>query len=413
MSKGANRDEYLDSLRGIAAMIVVIAHFFGVFYPFSLFGQSELHPEHEAWEGFMHSTPLGIIAAGQFAVCFFFILSGYVLSYRYLGEEGERSRLIGTIVKRPVRLGGVVLSTMLIGWLLIISGQIYSKPVAEITHSTWFSQYWTGEFPAARFLRQLLVSPFASGAEYDPPLWTIDLELYGSFLTFGYLLVFGHSRYRWISQLALLFLAKRYRMQGFVLGLMLADLKKNYPASPIHPLAVRAVPLLFPVGLLLASFPHYLAAEDLRNTLYGAFPTLRGLNGGYSMLGALLVFVAALNCPRCAEFLNRKPMRFLGSISYALYAIHFLVLGSFSSWLFLRIHSSMPYSLAVLVIVLVSMPVNLLLSWWITKYIDTVAIAASDRLGKFVSKQARGILSRARAARVRWVVGQIERRDVR
>ena len=108
------KKNHLEALRGIAALIVVIGHYLNAFYPYTVFGSSGDYVAHGMWEKLLLTTPLGFFKAGDFAVCVFFVLSGYVLSYKYLGEKDVRPPIIAAILKRPFRLGGLVVFSQLI-----------------------------------------------------------------------------------------------------------------------------------------------------------------------------------------------------------------------------------------------------------------------------------------------------------
>lgn len=73
-----------ESLRGLAAMTVLFGHFFSTFYP--ALGNADIKFIHtkNAIELFIAKSPLNILYSGNFGVCIFFILSGYVLNCRYV-----------------------------------------------------------------------------------------------------------------------------------------------------------------------------------------------------------------------------------------------------------------------------------------------------------------------------------------
>ena len=74
---------YLDGLRGLAAFEVVFHHFILAFYP-ALFAGPGV-PTHLApgQEVFVSGSVLNLLYDGNFAVCIFFVLSGYVLSHKF------------------------------------------------------------------------------------------------------------------------------------------------------------------------------------------------------------------------------------------------------------------------------------------------------------------------------------------
>ncbi|MDQ1276051.1 MAG: hypothetical protein QG610_1626 [Euryarchaeota archaeon] len=71
----AEKINYLDGLRGIAAINVMIMHFFVALAPAMVYGSK--YPSHfGSLDSVFSTTPLGLIGAGNFSVCIFFVLSG-------------------------------------------------------------------------------------------------------------------------------------------------------------------------------------------------------------------------------------------------------------------------------------------------------------------------------------------------
>src|SRR5690348_5116309 len=85
-----SRVTYLDGLRGIAALVVVLNHYAWSFYP-AIFTRSieELHSKTKI-ESFIYNSynsPLGIVLNGTFAVCLFLVLSGFLVSFKYFKKQ--------------------------------------------------------------------------------------------------------------------------------------------------------------------------------------------------------------------------------------------------------------------------------------------------------------------------------------
>jgi len=374
----------------VAALIVVVSHFFTVFYPYTIFGTQGTYVRKAVWEDLFFYPPFGTMISGCYAVCIFFILSGYVLSYGYLGEKGVKIRIAAATVKRPFRLGGLVLASVLAGAFLWGSGLFFNGSVASIAGSTpWFDSFWHGDFKLYEFIGNIFGSLFSSGVTYNPPLWTIRIELNGSLLVFAFVFFFGSLRYRLAILAILLIVFHRSFYQGFVFGILLADLSKNYATAFPAKLGRYAVLPVFILAVYFSSFPYYVPTAFPAATIYTALPKMKILGGGYAMLGALLTFILVDLLPRVKGHLESRFFLFLGKISYGLYVVHFLVIGSFSSWLFLRLRDHLGYEASFLAVVLISVPLMFWLAHLLTEYIDEPSITLATRIGKITGDLVR------------------------
>lgn len=379
-----NREVHLDSLRGIAAMIVVITHYMGAFFPYSTFGQQGSYQQKLPIENIFFYPPFGLIVAGNFAVCLFFILSGYVLSYRFLGEPRETKQIVIAILKRPIRLGGVVLFTVILSSYLWHENLYFNDLVSEISTSTpWFTTLWRGNFSLDAFLLSTSRALFADAQRYNIALWTIQVELYGSILVFLTLLVISNFKYRSIVFLILIAVLAKSFYQGFFLGMLIADLIKNKPFS-LSVTAKKYLSIFFGIGFIyFSSYPYYVSTEFISTTIYNGLPTNKGFKGGYPMLASLLLFSFICLNDKAKHYLNLKLFKFLGDISYGVYSVHILVIGSFSSWIFLQLHQELGYLFSFFITFILGLTLIILLGQLITKYIDEPSI----KLSKFMSKK--------------------------
>jgi peptidoglycan/LPS O-acetylase OafA/YrhL len=391
------RQAHFDSLRGLAALLVVFAHHMAAFYPYAIFGVQGSYLQHAEWETLFFYPPFGLLVAGQFAVCLFFILSGYVLSYNFIGEPFQSKKIIAAIVKRPVRLGGLVLFTIMLAGLLWHYGLFYNAAVAEISASKpFFISYWAGDLDISRLLTDVATSAFSAGRYYNPPLWTIKMELYGSLEVFLFVLLFGTSKYRLFLLALLLVLTRNSLYQGFVIGVIFADMVKCGRLDRNSLGNLRALSLLAPLFLFFSAYPNYVSSDFIGKTLYGFLPDDGGFGGGYPMLAAFLLFWLVVANGRSQNILHHPHLQFLGRISYGLYVIHFLVIGSFSSWLFLKLYGTLGYGATVLAVLLVGLPLIGLAAYLVTRFVDEPFV----RLASYTSRKTLDLLGSRAVSRL-------------
>jgi peptidoglycan/LPS O-acetylase OafA/YrhL len=381
--KSTYHQPHLDALRGIAALIVVFTHYIGAFLPYSAFANQGYYQQRFSFESLFFYPPFGLMIAGHFAVCLFFILSGYVLSYSYLGEARNTKKLCIAILKRPIRLGGVVLFTVMLGGALWYAGFYYNDAVADLsTSKPWFSDLWKGGFDINAFLTNISGSLFSHAEIYNKSMWTIQVELYGSMLVFLVLLFASNYKYRFILFIFLSVFFMRSFYQGFFLGMLVADLLKNKPIKLSANVRKLFELVLFSLFLYFSSYPHYASTEYLmHHTIYNFLPSDAGFEGGYPMLAAFLLFCFICLNDKVKSFLNFKVFKFLGKISYGVYGVHILVIGSFSSWMFLAVYPELGYAATFLLVLLSGLLLAIFLGYLITLYVDKPAIRLSNFAG--------------------------------
>ena len=292
MERGAVRFRFLDGLRGWAAVVVLLHHLFIDGLPANSF-----MADRALWAKVFFLN-------GTLAVSVFFVISGFSLSIRYL-ETGD-GRALGRIAAgRYLRLALPIFAICAVTYVLLVSGLI--PPAAQ--RPSPLDQF-LGFMPSVDGLLSFsLLKVFVaySGAEsYDPPLWTMTYEFFGSFMVFALIAYLRPSRLRTLL-LAVLFLLLTVLQTYFALfvaGILIADLFPRIGASTA---ANRAGALLCGVGILLIALPHaWFAAVYL---------------GGGVCLTAGAVF-----CAPVRRFFESRLSSFLGWVSFPLYLVQAAVI---------------------------------------------------------------------------------------
>jgi peptidoglycan/LPS O-acetylase OafA/YrhL len=176
----------LDGLRGVAALIVVVWHFAFAFLP----GRIGIVPPFDPASGLVGSPAFALID-GPGAVTLFFVLSGYVLPLGYF-RSGRPEVVLQAVAKRWFRLVGLTVAAAVVSYLLFRFGLYHYREAASITQSDWLRGFGGGDVGGrlqpslADAILEGSVFAFVRNADmYDPVLWTMRDELFGSLLTFG------------------------------------------------------------------------------------------------------------------------------------------------------------------------------------------------------------------------------------
>jgi len=234
---------------------------------------------------------------GTLAVCVFFVISGFSLSIRYL-EAGDGRALGRVAAGRYLRLMIPIFAICAITHMLLVLGAI-PPAVERPPPLDAFLTFTPSLQHLMRFSLAKVFVAYANAETYDPPLWTMSYEFYGSFMTFAIAAWVRPRRARTIALAALFFVlaVMQTYFALFVAGILLAELHASGP-STIGSDRVGAA--LCGIGLLLLLLPQ---------SGFGAVYV-----GGASCLTA-----GAILCGPLRAFFENRLAGFLGWISFPLY----------------------------------------------------------------------------------------------
>jgi peptidoglycan/LPS O-acetylase OafA/YrhL len=320
------RLQFLESIRGIAAFVVLLYHCTFAFFPYML---NPMAPElvHVRF-GFrvVARSPLAVFYNGNFAVVVFFVLSGFVLSYSFFRNPRHES-LTAAALRRYFRLMVPVLLSVLISYLIMTRHWNHNIAAAALAHSDWLGWWsnftprlWTNdEFGAVR--QGLYGAFFNMETRYNNVLWTMAIELPGSLLVYAFLSLFGTVRNRWllyiVCGMALAWGLNRLYLFDFLMGVVLCDAYVRFELRDrLIDLKWLAWPLLA-IGLV---FGGYNGVPGLGRISATVLPTY------FSTIGGVMVVGVPLFSPHMQRMMHSRPLAWLGRISFGLYLVHVLIL---------------------------------------------------------------------------------------
>jgi peptidoglycan/LPS O-acetylase OafA/YrhL len=371
----STRYEELDSIRGIAALMVLLSHLFFIFPSVgsvlnSKFGLSSTF----FWNG--HS-----------AVIIFFVLSGFVLSlpfYKY-----DKPSYVEYIIKRVCRIyiPYIVIVAIAIVFKMILQPKIGTIPGLV----NW--GLWSEKVSFHNILNHILFINEFNSDSFVMVVWSLVHEMRISIIFPFIVLLLVKLKIKLSILLAII-------LSFFsVLLIMNFPTKFNIPVSTNYFITLHYISM-FIIGSLLAKSRH-----QFINNIYKmkVFITLIGIVFFYfpgipfkivSMIvgevnytvyqmvidwiisiGAASLIILVLNSRMVSKILLIKPIKLLGKISYSLYLVHPVVLLT-------MVHILYGF-LPIPFILFVSFILSLLLSWLSYKYIEYPSI----KFGKYLSKQ--------------------------
>jgi len=331
---GSEKMECFEAIRGVASLGVMLGHLIIAFWPNLYIGAREIPATYPPFVRWLALSPLKVFYDAQFAVTVFFLLSGFVLSLSFFRSRSAEV-LTSAAVRRYFRLMMPASASILIGYLLLKLGWMYNQRACQyMTESLGVPHTWLGIFYNFRpqfghALKECVWDTFFARSTYNANLWTMSIELAGSFVVYHFLALFGTARNRWLLYAVLsgvFVYANHLFLFDFLLGMMLCD---AYAASRTWR---HRLPVLLAVPIALAGL--YIVSQKPFGAFNWRFLQLEK-NPCYEALGGLLLIGSVAFSPRLQRIFDNRVLSFLGKISFGLYLIHLCLICSLASGLYL------------------------------------------------------------------------------
>jgi peptidoglycan/LPS O-acetylase OafA/YrhL len=290
---------YLDAARGIAAIMVMVGHF-----------------ANWTYSDTMRAKVASVIFNGSDAVSFFFVLSGFVLSYKYI-NSGASLDVRQYYVNRLFRLWPAFFIAVFINALAVLAR-------TGIDFHSFTDMFL---FNKSIFWEEAIL--FWARPNYFGPGWTLTTELALSFFL-PFAIVLAKKDIRLVACLAFVFFLFG-TTQGcgfhahFMLGVLASTQYKKITSSSFKQTSWhRYRYLLLAIAIVLFTLRQVVRISPLGSTLV----YLSGYTGisffQYSGAASMIFLVFLLQSATWQRLLSNKFMLFLGKISYGIYLMHWV-----------------------------------------------------------------------------------------
>jgi peptidoglycan/LPS O-acetylase OafA/YrhL len=306
------RIESLDTIRGLAALAVLLGHSIGIF----------------AWPGNMVSwakLPLiNILFDGRSAVTMFFVLSGFVLSKPYVTKISEDNRFrplnVSTFYMR--RFTRIWIPWFCVFCISIVMRELCFRHIETVPPiSQQGREFWQADITVLTFLKQCIFGFHNASQQLLPQDWSLGVELRGSLLV--PVLIFLARRHVFLLLSfglgLLVVLPNGFYYFSFVLGVF-AAMNIAPLQSGMRRLGFYAKCAILALGLLLYQtrlLTHYLCTDT---------HFVDCVTWCICSIGCVIIITVSLSSRRIQTTLSHGVLVFLGKVSYSVFLLQMIIL---------------------------------------------------------------------------------------
>lgn len=365
---GQRRVRYLDGLRGIACLQVLLLHVLSGYFP-----QFVQNIPGSLGDG-IRQSPLFLLYNGWLAVFVFFVLSGYVLTAAY-GPIGDTTRRIEA---RFLRLWIPAAAFGAIAVMMYFVFPLAHSHLAEWNGSEVLRRCWNVDASVGGVFRDLVVYPIFTGYNkgllaalipsampalieegqaFNPPVWTLSVEMIGSLLVMWLVSCRRQHRVRWLGSMLI----------ASVLSPMLACFVAGHLAA-IAGLAEREV------------LPRqFRAVVNVVLLIAGVYLSMDAENPIRLSVSAMLIFFAIVQSGFARRILASDICMSIGSRSVTIYLLHWPFVLGFGAWLLVSLDPVLSWQAARWIVAPAVILIVLVLSGPLSK-IDAAAVKLARRI---------------------------------
>lgn len=332
------RLKYIDGLKGFGCLTIFMTHF-------KMF---DFHHPLEAFSIFNE------VFYGDMFLNLFMTASAFGITCSIYSNLQKGNTLRQLVLKRYLRLSLPITFILFITAAIYYGGLLWNNEAAELGGNQLLSNFYN-KVSISGLVKAIFLSPFGILEGWLSPGWMLKYIFYGTFMTIGF--VFGTDglkpckTYLICLFFCVLFFFIDPRMVfvilGYVLYVYLHAKKSNK----------------YDRWITIIAFALYFTLRAA--TYYFHFHR----HGMVSYSLAIFLLIAIVHSSAIQNFFTTKPLLWLGKISMSVYLLHFVLLCSFTSWLYIMLYGLNPL-VASIINLYVTIAILLLLSWVFDKYIE-------------------------------------------
>lgn len=329
MKNETKKLEFITNFKGVLALLVLLHHFALCFYPILVNGEGfDLTNKTELLTKIINS-PFNILGyGGSLAVSLFFIISGFLISYSFYNKNLPIDSK--KIVKRYLDLLFPILFSCIFAFVL---GKIFLN-YNLFNNLVNTSYYQNLNYNFYSLIKSSIFGIFTTAnAIYNPPLWTMSGELFGSIMIYFLLMIFPYKentnkKNYYIYFFLLIMFFNNYKFY-FIIGLIFAKIY-CHDKEKIYDIKLITKFILLILILYLSGYCYLNTNSKIYLPLTNFFNLFTYLESDsvsvIKNISSSLIFLLILSSKSIQKILSLKIFNIFGKYSTELYLFHWPIL---------------------------------------------------------------------------------------
>lgn len=366
--------------------MVVLSHLALIFYPG--LHESDLINNNQVIQ-FIFNSPIPFIYSGSAAVYIFFTLSGFILSHAFMNGRDVLYNATSMSAKRYFRLA-IPATASCIFCLIVLTSDLPSRDML----SAWIQSYKVDTPSLLNAIYSGSISSFfGSGSSYNPVLWTMKIELIGSFLTYFLCLTLIKSDRKGSLLLffgLMLFIStmpqkEKYGYISFLFGIYIYFSRLSINNATALILMTCGV---YAGGVHYGSTAYSYIINHSRFFINGEESNAAIL---FNFMSGVIITFSIITNRTLRKIFSNNIFVYMGKVSFSVYLFHLPFMLVISVWLFNAFYTmNLGYFLSATLSSLLSLTLIYTLANFIFKIIDRPAMKLSNTIASILFKTQNG-----------------------
>lgn len=294
----SQREGYLDGMKGLACLFILLGHFTGIYK------YAENASQIDSWfVRILTEGPVSIFTAESFWLYLFFVISGYLL---IISIPRKIRDFLVKCTKRILRLAIPIWGTAIFIFVIQNTIGFYNHSVQAIVQNTWLTHLYGSHLTVLDILKEPFFVLILGTSKFNSPFWCLRDMLISSFLIYGVGWICKSKKTETIAVCVLTVLAAitgRSIIMACLCGSCARLLREKAEIQNKKNIMVLA-------GLLLPLVAFWSGNPVFTSTAFASF------------------LIAVPQVERMKSIFECKLVKRLGAVSFGIYALHWPIINS-------------------------------------------------------------------------------------